>query len=179
MGKPIIAYSIEAAMETGLFERIVVSTDSREIAEVAAKHGAEICIRPDALAVNEVGTFDVVRHALRCYLNDDYDQVCCVYATNPMISPEDIVSSSDLRLYGRRYDHVVSIGYPDLRDASHFYWSTAQAIEDNLPYFDNKSTTMCYKIDPRRICDINTHEDWAEAIHKYKMLHTVTTWRRI
>ena len=87
-----------------------------------------------------------------------------------MISHETIVDSSDLRLYGRRYDHVVSIGYPNLRDASHFYWSTAQAVEDNLPYFDNKSNTMCYKIDENRICDINTMDDWTRAEEMYKKL---------
>ena len=169
MGQPIIAYSIQAAQESGLFDRIVVSTDGIEIAQVAAKYGAEICIRPDALAVNEVGTFEVVRHAARCYLNDGYDNVLCLYATSPMISVKDILIASGM-LSTIKADHVVSVGYPNLRDAAQIYFSTINSIAENIGYFDLDSTTVCYKIAENRICDINTMPDWARAEEMYKKL---------
>lgn len=171
-GKPIIAYSIEAAQESDLFDRIVVSTDDREIAEVAAKYGAEICIRPAELGKNEVGTYQVVRHAARGYLNDNYDKVCCIYATNPMINFMDI-GMAENEMYYATVDHVISVGYPNLRDASHFYWSTMQAIAAEIGYFDKVSTTVCYKVDANRICDINFEEDWLRAEQMYAALHNI------
>jgi N-acylneuraminate cytidylyltransferase len=168
MGKPIIAYSIEAARASGLFDRIVVSTDSKMIASVAALYGADVCIRPDALAVNEVGTFEVVRHAARCYLNDDYDNVCCIYATAPMLDKNDLVMSTHL-LRGAA-DHIISVRYPDLCDAAQFYWSRMDAISADIGYFSKDSFTLGYKIEAKRVCDINTMEDWLRAEEMYKAL---------
>ena len=66
IGKPIIAYSIEAALETGIFTRIIVSTDSEEIAEVARHHGAEVpFFRPAELSDDYTGTDAVIAHSLR------------------------------------------------------------------------------------------------------------------
>lgn len=174
LGKPIIAYSIEAARQTHLFSRVVVSTDDKEIAEVAAKYGAEILIRPDSLAKNEVGTFEVVRHALACYANEFYRFVCCIYATSPMISQKDIIEGHDyINVPSMDIDHVVSIGYPNLRDAAQFYWSYAQAIWDGDTYFSRDAVTQCIKIDESRVCDINTPEDWSKAETMYKELKNV------
>jgi len=64
-GKPLIAYSIETALKSKLFDQIIVSTDDEEIADVAKKYGAEVpFIRPKNLADDFTGTADVINHAL-------------------------------------------------------------------------------------------------------------------
>lgn len=90
-GKPMIAYSIEAARECGLFHRIIVSTDDPEIAEISRQWGAETpFMRPAALADDFTGTGAVIKHAIRA-LQDTGEEigfVCCIYATAPFIQPE-------------------------------------------------------------------------------------------
>ncbi len=93
-GKPMIAWSIEAAQVSGCFDRIIVSTDDAEIAEVARAHGAEVpFMRPAELADDHTGTIPVVRHALEwCVENATApDLVCCIYATAPFLRPDDII----------------------------------------------------------------------------------------
>jgi len=92
-GQPIISYSIKAAQETNLFDRIIVSTDSEEIAEVAESYGAEApFIRPAELADDFAGTIPVLIHALNWFNEHDSatDYFCCIYATAPLIRPEFI-----------------------------------------------------------------------------------------
>lgn len=87
-GKPMIAYSIEAAQKSGLFERVIVSTDSEEIAEIAKCHGAEIpFIRPSELAGDFVNTDAVFMHALEFIMAQGrgYKYACCLYATAPFV----------------------------------------------------------------------------------------------
>jgi pseudaminic acid cytidylyltransferase len=93
-GKPMIAWAIEAARESGLFERIIVSTDDAEIAEIANRCGAEIpFVRPVELADDYVGTTEVIAHATRWAMQQDVQlqAVCCVYATAALIEPLDLV----------------------------------------------------------------------------------------
>ena len=87
-GKPIIAYSIEEAVKTGLFDKIIVSTDDVEIADVARSYGAEVpFIRPEELSGDFTGTNEVVKHAIQWCIdhNENYDYVCCIYATAPFV----------------------------------------------------------------------------------------------
>ena len=93
LGKPIISYSIEAAKATKLFDRIIVSTDSQEIADIALTFGAEApFIRPKELADDFVGTDEVIIHALNWFIEhgENVRYVCCIYATAPFIKPEYI-----------------------------------------------------------------------------------------
>ena len=87
-GKPIIAYSIETALRSKLFDRVIVSTDDREIAEVACSIGAESpFLRPDSLADSFTGTNAVVKHAIE-WLNNQgaaVEYACCIYATAPFL----------------------------------------------------------------------------------------------
>ena len=88
-GEPIISYSIKAAQETELFDRIIVSTDSEEIAEVAKSYGAQVpFIRPADLADDFTGTTPVVLHALNWLNKHGFspEYLCCIYATAPFIS---------------------------------------------------------------------------------------------
>jgi len=92
-GKPMIAWSIEAARSSGLFDHIVVSTDDAEIAEVAKAHGAEVpFMRPAALSDDHTGTSPVVAHATEWYGAQGQmpDPVCCIYATAPFVTAADL-----------------------------------------------------------------------------------------
>ena len=92
-GKPMIAWSIEAAQRTGLFDRIVVSTDDEEIASIAKKYGADLpFVRPAELSDDHTGTAPVIAHAIEWYLKHDFDpmEICCIYATAPFLRSEDI-----------------------------------------------------------------------------------------
>jgi N-acylneuraminate cytidylyltransferase len=98
-GKPIIAHSIAAALGSRLFDRVMVSTDDAEIAEVARAHGAEIpFLRPANLADDFTGTNAVVRHALLWHREQgiDYVHACCVYATAPFVQADDLRRGFDL-----------------------------------------------------------------------------------
>ena len=87
-GKPIIAYSIEAAKNCGFFDRIIVSTDSKEIADVAGEFGAETpFMRPAGLADDFTPTADVLLHALDwlARAGQEPEVICCLYATAPFV----------------------------------------------------------------------------------------------
>lgn len=98
-GKPMIAWSIEAAKASGCFDRIVVSTDDPEIAETAKAWGAEVPFtRPAALSDDYTGTLPVIRHAVE-WLDQHEDPVeyaCCIYATAPFLSAEDLRAGLEL-----------------------------------------------------------------------------------
>lgn len=96
LGKPIIAYSIEAAVEADLFDRIVVSTDDDEIAETAIALGAEAPFRrPADLSDDQTGTAPVVAHALEALAEAGTaaEFACCIYATAPFVRAADIVQA--------------------------------------------------------------------------------------
>jgi len=87
-GKPLIAYSIEVAKKSGLFDKIIVSTDDEEIAKISRKFGAETpFIRPKELSDDFTGTEDVVNHTID-YLDNigkKYQYICTIYATAPLL----------------------------------------------------------------------------------------------
>lgn len=91
--KPIIAYSISVAINSGLFDRIIVSTDDEEIAEIVRKYGAEVpFMRPVSLSDDYTGTIPVIRNAIEWFISqgDKPEMVCCIYATAPFLSAMDI-----------------------------------------------------------------------------------------
>ncbi len=88
-GKPIIEYAIEALIASNCFDEIFVSTDSTEIAEVALNIGAKIPFKRNSyLSTNETATIDVVVDAINNLSSLKIDNLCCVYATNPLLQPE-------------------------------------------------------------------------------------------
>jgi len=87
-GKPLIAYSIDAAIASGLFNKIIISTDSEEVAEVAKAYGADVpFIRPKELSNDIVGTRPVTNHAIKFCIEQFYKPkfCCCIYATAPFL----------------------------------------------------------------------------------------------
>ena len=113
-GKPIIYYSIKAAIDSNLFDKVIVSTDSDEIAQVAIKYGAEApFIRPKELSGDFLGTHEVVGHALR-WLEDFgevVDYACCIYATAPMIQISDLIKGYDLIKTGNWESVIAATNY--------------------------------------------------------------------
>jgi len=92
-GRPMIAWSIEAAQQSGCFDQVVVSTDDAEIAEVARQCGAQVpFIRPAALSDDHTSTTAVVAHATNWFAAQGQTptQVCCLYATAPFVSAADL-----------------------------------------------------------------------------------------
>lgn len=92
-GKPMIAWSIEAAQASGCFDNIMVSTDDEEIAEVAQSFGADVpFVRPSHLSDDHTATIPVIAHAVRWQMEHSQfpTRVCCIYATAPFVQAEDI-----------------------------------------------------------------------------------------
>lgn len=110
-GKPMIAWSIGAARQSGCFDRIMVSTDDREIAAVAERFGAQVpFVRPAELSDDHAGTIPVMRHAVEWLVKQTSapENVCCIYATAPFISPDDIRAGLEI-LQGNRADYAFSV----------------------------------------------------------------------
>ena len=92
-GKPMIAYSIETALATDIFDRVIVSTDDENIASIARRFGAETPFtRPDSLSDDNTGTNAVVKHALDWLREQEQtvEYVCCIYATAPLLRAQDV-----------------------------------------------------------------------------------------
>jgi N-acylneuraminate cytidylyltransferase len=116
--KPMIAYSIEAALASGCFDKVIVSTDSDDIAAVATSYGAEVpFIRPAELADDFVGTTPVVRHALNMLAEQgiDVDICCCIYATTPLLQVSILREAGETLFRSPQLDYVFSacrFGFP-------------------------------------------------------------------
>lgn len=164
-GKPIIAYSIDAARESGLFDRVFVSTDDEEIALVADSCGAIGVKRPAALAVDAVGTQDVARHLLEIltqpYNLGPIDHACCIYATVPLLTPADLLAGYH-ELRQRAPDFVYVEGW--------YYFGTAAAFLESRSL--DGPDTLRVEV-PERWIDINVEEDWQRAERMYQALHEV------
>lgn len=95
-GKPILAYSIEAALKSGVFDVVMVSTNDAEIAEIATKHGAEMpFLRSENTSDDFATTFDVISEVIEKYasLGKQFSHTCCLYATAPFVTSNKIQSA--------------------------------------------------------------------------------------
>lgn len=100
-GRPIISYSISAAVESGCFDKIIISTDDEDIAEVALQYGAEVpFFRPHELANDHAATLPVIKHAIEWLAKNGwaFTHACCIYATAPLIDYKDIIRGYELML---------------------------------------------------------------------------------
>ncbi len=110
-GKPMIAWSIDAARHSGCFDQIVVSTDDTEIAEVARNCGAQVpFVRPAVLSDDHTGTTAVVAHAIDWFAAQGLspEQVCCLYATAPFVNSDDLRRGLDV-LYQTDCDYAFAV----------------------------------------------------------------------
>ena len=87
-GKPIISYAINVAKESKIFDRIIVSTNSNEIKDIALQFGAEVpSLRPDNLSDDFTTTLDVISYEVKNLNLKSDDIVCCIYPTTPLLNP--------------------------------------------------------------------------------------------
>ena len=109
-GKPIVAYSIETAIASKLFDRVIVSTDDKEIADIVIQYGAEAPFtRPADLSDDYAGTATVVGHTVKWMMDKGYsaNSVCCIYATAPLIRSDDLIRSYEV-FQTDKWDYVFS-----------------------------------------------------------------------
>lgn len=93
LGKPIIAYTIEAAIASNMFDQVMVSTDDNEIAEIAKKYGAMVpFMRSEKTSNDFATTADVLNEVIDEYkkLGENFEYMCCLYPTAPFVTPEAI-----------------------------------------------------------------------------------------
>ena len=118
-GKPMIAWSIEAALQSGCFDRVTVSTDDEEIARVAREFGAEApFMRPAELSDDHAPTIPVIRHAIETIERQQeakVEFVCCIYATAPFLQAPNLIEGYDCLQRDGTLDFafpVTSYAYP-------------------------------------------------------------------
>lgn len=200
LGKPMLVYSIEAALLTDLFDEVMVSTDDEEIAEVARQYGAKVPFMRSVETANDFATTaDVLNEVLAKYKEQgqEFDNFCCVYATAPMIQSKDIIfafehlSKSEFTVV---YP-VVVFSYPiwrclDLSEDGSMkrHWPEYEnSRSQDLPKeYHDTGTFYWYKtqewlngnlivggieVDEITIQDIDTETDWKIAEMKYKLLY--------
>ncbi|GAB3491570.1 pseudaminic acid cytidylyltransferase [Spirosoma knui] len=98
LGKPIMLYSIETALQSGLFDEVMVSTDDDEIAELAEQHGASVPFRRSAATADDFATTaDVLNEVLTAYAQagKTFTMACCLYPTAPFVNPELLQQAFD------------------------------------------------------------------------------------
>ncbi len=117
MGKPIIAWSIEIAIKSGIFDEVMVSTEDMEIAKISIKYGAVIpFMRSHKNASDLAGTEEVILEVLNNYekLNKKFDIICCIYPTAPLITVDRLIEAKN-KMLQEHYDTVFPViryGYP-------------------------------------------------------------------
>jgi pseudaminic acid cytidylyltransferase len=97
-GKPVMAYSIKAALASGCFDEVIVSTDDEAIAAIAREYGAAVpFMRPTELADDHTILADVITHAINWYRGQGHvvNQACCIFATAPFVSAADLKAGQD------------------------------------------------------------------------------------
>ena len=125
-GKPIIAYSIDAALSSGLFDEVMVSTDSEQIAAIAKQYGAKVpFLRTTSAASDSATTAEALMEVIQAYKErgEAFDYACCLYPTAPFVSGDKLIHAFDYLRQGKFSSvfPVMSFGYPIWR---------AQKIED-------------------------------------------------
>lgn len=118
VGKPIIAYSIEAALKSGAFDEVMVSTDDEEIARIALEYGAKVpFMRSDENAGDYASTDDVIMEVLKAYEERGikFERFCCIYPTAPFVTAERLKEAIEMLDDTDSVNPVVEFSYPPQR----------------------------------------------------------------
>ena len=159
LGEPILSYSIRAAIESGEFDEVMVSTDDDEIAEIALKYGAKVPFRRSEKTSNDfAGTADVLFEVIDTYkeLGQEFDVICCIYPTAPFVTA-DKLKKAMLKLTDSDADTlipVVRFSYPPQRalvmDGEYLAFEYPQYInsrsQDLTPHFHDAGQFYMMKI---------------------------------
>ena len=191
-GKPIMAYSIEAALKSGLFDEVMVSTDDEEFAEVAKQHGASIpFFRSTATANDYATTVDVLIEVVETYRKQgkEFDNVCCLYCTAPFVTPEKLKEA-----FGKLSDNVdgcftvveysypiqrslringlglIEMTYPEhlksrTQDLEKIYHDAGQFYFMKTAAMENEKTVWCKRTEPLILSELEVQD-----------LDTLTDW---
>lgn len=132
-GKPLIAYSIEAALEAGLFDHVIVSTDSEHYAEIAQHYGAEVMMRGEALSNDKATTFMVLEDILKNRLQESIDYFVLLQPTSPLRTSKHITEAIEkFESKIEHFDFLVS-----MKEAEHAKVLVNPIDDDeSLKYFD-------------------------------------------
>jgi pseudaminic acid cytidylyltransferase len=197
-GKPIIYYAIKKAEESGLFSKILVTTDSKKIANISIKFGASVeFIRPKYLSNDKVGTIEVISHAVN-YLKKKklfYKYVCCIYPATPLINLKKfkicykILNSNNFNyvfpvskyhktnttylLLNKNRTVKEKIDKEKKKFSSLFYNDTGQYYWGKFNSWLNKKKLFTSKskvifLSKNDFVDVNTPEDWIDLKNIYK-----------
>jgi len=153
LGKPLIAYTIEAALESGVFERVVVSTESEEIAAIAKRHGAEVpFVRPAELTTDTASITHVLLHALDFFRERgmEFTYLSLLQPTSPLRTAVDIRGAADLILE-KDANAIVSICETDHPPA----WSNTLPEDGSMDGFMKKKTRNLRRQDLPRYYRVN------------------------
>ena len=105
MGKPMLAYAIQAASDSKIFDEVMVSTDSEEIAEVAKKYGAKVpFMRSERTASDNATTYDALEEVTAKYkeTGKEFDTLCCIYPCVPYLTSETLKNAYNILKNNRR-----------------------------------------------------------------------------
>lgn len=108
-GKPIIAYSILLALNSGVFDKVIVSSDDDEILDVAFQYGAFGVRRPDSLSRDDTPTLPVIAHVIQELGLKSDDLVCCLYATAPLLEEEYFLQGQRAMLDNQNKNYAFSV----------------------------------------------------------------------
>jgi pseudaminic acid cytidylyltransferase len=197
-GKPIIYYAIKKAEESGLFSKILVTTDSKKIANISKKFGASVeFIRPKYLSNDKAGTIEVISHAVN-YLKKKslfYNYVCCIYPATPLINLKKFKICHKI-LNSNKYNYVFPVSkYRKTNNtylllnknytvkkkvetkkkifSSLFYNDTGQYYWGKFNSWLNKkklftSKSRVISLYKNDFVDVNTTKDWVDLKNLYK-----------
>lgn len=198
-GKPIIAYSIETALKSGLFEEVMVSTDCEEIRKVSLSYGAEVpFLRSESNSDDFATTVEVVNEVLENYRNSgiNFEIICVLYPCAPFVTDKDLLSANEML---REYNCVVPVvkfDFPPLRSFKlsgsflsykwpEFQKTRSQDLEElyhdagQWYFFRNselqhstmiKEPTVPLILNSIRVQDIDAISDWEMAELKYRII---------
>ncbi|MCC8071488.1 MAG: pseudaminic acid cytidylyltransferase [Bacteroidales bacterium] len=199
-GRPIISYSIEAALESGLFDEVMVSTDSEEVAEVARAYDANVPFFRSEKTSNDYATIaDVIREVVNRYQEQGriFEGVCCLLATAPLVTSDSLREAYEKLMSSPSLSTVypvVKFGYPvqrclqiDQNGVVDMKWPEYRTSrsQDLEPLYHDSGTFYWHKtnqwmsgnivrgaivVDENLVQDIDTETDWLLAEMKYKML---------
>ena len=197
LGKPIIAYSIEVALKSKLFEEVIVSTDDEEIASIAIQYGAKVpFMRSKKCSDDFATTMDVMNEVYEDKFNKNFDYICCIYATAPFIKVEHLKEGYN-QIVINNFDSVYPIvqfnypvwrgvkineeGYTEMvwpeylnsrsQDLVKIYHDAGQWYWYNSKKVkDSLFTKNTSSIILSEVQDIDTMSDWNLAEIKYELL---------
>ncbi len=177
LGKPIICYSIEAALLSGLFEEVMVSTDDKEIARIAREAGAEVpFLRSQETSGDYATTDDVLLEVLEEYekRGRSFDYMACLYPTAPFVTPEKLRRAMQILTEkdGVGVMPVVSFSFPPqrgmvVREGRLAYCSPENAMkrsQDLEKMYHDCGQFYCYQVDKYRACRGNLPDGYLPMI---------------